>query len=155
MTLRNLCFFLSQRNSLSLHCFPSSFFFFLYFDMGNGGALFCFCLSTIVLMCPTLINLRQKSLTGARTTCLTPSPAQAPLPLRHCLQFEFELEPSLSDQVRAGTAPCKWATGWSHRQWIFTQLTCILFYCQIKMTVLANITNNSPQNTALIQTKQN
>ena len=32
------------------------------------------------------------------------------------------------------------ATGWSHRQLIFTQLTCILFYCQIIMTILANIT---------------
>ena len=36
---------------------------------------------------------------------------------------------------------CK--SNYSHRQWIFTQLTCILFYCQIIMTVLANITQNS------------
>ena len=27
------------------------------------------------------------------------------------------------------------ATGWSHRLGIFTQLTCILFYCQIIMTI--------------------
>ena len=32
------------------------------------------------------------------------------------------------------------ATGWSHRQRSFTQLTCNLFYCQIIMTILANIT---------------
>ena len=27
------------------------------------------------------------------------------------------------------------ATGWSHRQWIFTQLTCIKVYCHIIMTI--------------------
>ena len=30
------------------------------------------------------------------------------------------------------------ATGWSHRQWIFPQLTCIVFYCQIIVTIVAN-----------------
>ena len=35
------------------------------------------------------------------------------------------------------------AIRWSHRRWIFTQLTCILFYCQIIITILANITKNS------------
>ena len=32
------------------------------------------------------------------------------------------------------------ATGSTHRQRMFTQLTCILFYCQIIMTILANLT---------------
>ena len=32
------------------------------------------------------------------------------------------------------------ATGWSHRQWIFTWQTYFLFYCQIIITILANIT---------------
>ena len=32
------------------------------------------------------------------------------------------------------------ATGGSHRQWIFTQLTCILFYRQVIMKMLANTT---------------
>ena len=35
------------------------------------------------------------------------------------------------------------ATGWSHRQWIFTQLICIWFYYQIIMTILGNMTKNS------------
>ena len=38
----------------------------------------------------------------------------------------------LADQIRA--------TGWTHRHWIFTELTWIVFYCQIIMTILANIT---------------
>ena len=38
----------------------------------------------------------------------------------------------LANQIRA--------TGWSHRQWIFKHLSCILFYCQMIMTILANIT---------------
>ena len=41
------------------------------------------------------------------------------------------------------------ATGWSHRQWIFTQLICILFYCQIIMTILADITEKQLQTTTL------
>ena len=41
------------------------------------------------------------------------------------------------------------ATGCIHRQWIFTQLTCIIFYCQIIMTILANITKKMLQTTAL------
>ena len=32
------------------------------------------------------------------------------------------------------------ATGWSHWQWTFTQLTCILFFCQIIRTILENMT---------------
>ena len=34
------------------------------------------------------------------------------------------------------------ATGWSHRQWIFTQLTCILFQSLIIVAILANRTKN-------------
>ena len=35
---------------------------------------------------------------------------------------------------------CKsnWASWWSHRQWIYTQLTGILFYFRIIMTILAS-----------------
>ena len=47
----------------------------------------------------------------------------------------------LANQIRA--------TGWSQRQWICTQLISILFYCQIRMTVSANITKRLLQTTAL------
>ena len=32
---------------------------------------------------------------------------------------------------------------WVEPQWVYSQLTCTAFYCQIIMTILANITNKS------------
>ena len=68
------------------------------------------------------------------------------LPLCYCLQFELELEP---DQVRAdvrgrGTAEYTLREGVGCQQHMtdisFPQLICILFYVQVKMTILANTT---------------
>ena len=52
-----------------------------------------------------------------------------PLALIGCVDPEQWM---LANQIRA--------TGWSHRQCVFIQLNCILLYCQIMMTILANIT---------------
>ena len=77
----------------------------------------------------------------------------------------YSLGLKVSDQVRADTAPYSpwlyWARSGGYLQiklqplggatdsGYYTQLTCILFYCQIMMTVFANITKKW-QTTALI-----
>ena len=72
------------------------------------------------------------------------------LPLHHSLQFEIALEPIWPSEILSLALigcvdPERWilpnqirVPGWTHRQWIFSQLICILFYCQIIMTILAN-----------------
>ena len=79
------------------------------------------------------------------------------LPRRHCLRKEdCQLSTRVIDTSQTHPSaligcvvPVRWilahqitATGWSHRQWTFKQLTCILFYCQVIMTILANITKS-------------
>ena len=125
-----LCFYIAF---LSVPLFPLC-------DVGNDGAncgiglfLLC-CLSAFVRSTSLSLNLSDQ--VGASTA----AHARAWLTrLRHSpwlwLAALIRERWILANQITA--------TGWSHKQWIFTQLICILFYCQIMMTILANITKNA------------
>ena len=135
-----LVFSLTRSSSFFLHCFYSSVLLFLLLDVANGRTFFCSVVSPpffTVWVWPG--KSRHCSCVGeghcpvhtvlGRWGCQQYSPAWL-TPLRHSpwlwlvvLIWERWI---LANQITA--------TGWSHRQ-----LNCLLFYCQIVMTILANI----------------
>ena len=149
-----LVFSLAWSNSFFLHYFSSSAFLFLLFDVGNGGAFFG---SVVVVCSPPLFTvwawkyMTRKALRlhvgglvrAVRATLgglLAANAWEWLTLLRHSPWLWFVVLTQwwiLANHIRA--------TGW-----IFTQLTCILFYRQIIMTILANITKKQLQTTAFI-----
>ena len=132
-------FSLARSNSLFLHCFSLSVLLFLLFDVGNGGAFYCSVVS------PPLFAVWVWAWTiwrGKNRYCVgeghCPVHTEWLTLLRHSpwlwlvvLIWERRI---LANQITA--------TGWSHRQWIFTQLTCTLFYCQVIVSMLQTPTLN-------------
>ena len=119
----------SLSNSCFWHWFFSSVFLFLLFDVGSGGAFF----------------VRERQLLTTRCVREGGGAQEWLTLLRHSpwlwLVVFYREQRILANQITT--------TGWSHRQWIITQLTCISFYFQIIMTILASITKKELQTTAL------
>ena len=146
-----IVFSLAQSNSSFLHGFSSSVFLFLLFDMGNGGAFFGSAVVCSPVVCsPPLFIVWVGAWSfwtgeGRHCTCVGEGHCPVGLHERGCLLVCKRMIDTSQTHPLALIGcvdPRRWilanqitATGRSHRQ-----LTCILFYSQIIMTVLANIT---------------
>ena len=155
-----LVFFLARSSSMFLHCFFFLHSFFFFFSLTRAMLRHCIALSYLFSSIVYSLSLNVSDQVRADTV-----PVWGRGTAQYTLYEGGEMEAAYSWEWLTlfrhspqlwlvGSYRDRWilanqirAIGWSHRQWIFTQLTCILFYCQMRN--LSNITKNK---TKLIQT---
>ena len=144
MTLQYLSLFSNWHSPFFvLHCFFVSFHISSLW-CGQWWCSFLLCgLSTIVYSLSLCLNLWP----GESRLCAREGHCWVRTAWGACMRTSMIDTSQTIPLARIGCVQERWilanqirVTGWTHRQWTFSQLICILFYCQIVMTISTNIT---------------